>query len=273
MLVRSRNQQGFAHVGIIVGVILFVGVLGLVIWRLWDTQHKGSPASSAVQQAIANAQCDTNDKDICKFYASWKATSSLKVASTDVADGKTTSSTFESSDAGKRFHMVTNVNGKPYETISIDNAIYTRDASGTWWKQTLEPSKESTYKGDYNYDFSDPNDTKATQKVTYKALGKEACGNLTCFKYQVVDPAAADSTQYIWFDTKDYQLRRMRTENKDGSTSDQSFSYANVSINAPSPVKDLAPNQTLNPETGEVMTLPSQSDMQNQLNNALQNAQ
>lgn len=274
MLVRSRDQQGFAHVGIIVTVVLFVGVLGLVAWRVWNAQQHGSPASSAVQQAIANAPCDVNDKDICKFYASWKATSNLKVSSTDVAQGKTTTSTFESSDSGKRFHMLTSVGGKPYETISIDTAVYTKDASGTWWKQTIEPSKVNDYKSDdYKYDFTDPSDTKDTQKVTYKALGKEACGNFTCFKYQVIDPSATDSTQYVWFDTKDYQLRRMRTENKDGSTSDQSFSYNNVSINVPSPVKELGPNQTLNPETGEVMTLPSQQDIQDQLNSALHDAQ
>jgi hypothetical protein len=261
---RAKNQQGIVHIGLIIGLLIFVGVVALIAWRWWSTQQTGgSSDSSAVQQAVANAKCDVGDKDICKFYTSWKASANYKVTSTDTREGQTATSTFESTDSGKRFHMVTTMDGKPYETIHIDNVIYTRDANGKWWKQTVDTSKVDQYKSsDYKYDFSNPEDTTTTAtKTTYKLIGQEACGNLTCFKYQVTDPSATDQTQYIWFDNHNYQLRRMRTESKDGSVSDQTFSYTGVTINAPASATELLPSQVVNPLTGEVTTIPSQSDI------------
>jgi outer membrane lipoprotein-sorting protein len=272
----QRRQQGFAHLGIVVAVVVFLGVIALIVWRVWGSQLglPGATPPSALQQALANAKCDVGDKDICKFYTSWKFSTSYKVTSTDVRDGQTTTSTFESADSGKRFHMSMMMSGKPYEVTTIDKTTYTRDVNGKWWKQTTQPSQDSTTKGsDYNYNFSDPASTTTVDKTTYKLIGREACGNLTCFKYQVVDPAATDQTQYIWFDTTDYQLRRMRTESKDDSTSDQSFSYTGVSINAPANATELQFNQVLNPTTGEVMTVPSQNDIQDQIDDALNGAQ
>lgn len=265
-LYARQRQQGIAHIGMIIGVVIFIAVVGLIAWRVWDAQkNRSSSSDAAIQQALANVNCEGQDKDICKFYASWKASSSYKVSSINTYGGQTTSSTFESADSGKRYHMVTAVNGKPYETINIDNALYTKAADGTWWKQTITVGKESDYKSDdYSYDFTDPETTEPEQKTTYKLLGKESCGKLTCFKYQVVNTGSTETTEYIWFDDRDYQLRRMRTESKDGN-SDQTFSYDKVTINVPSPVKELGPNQMLNPETGEVITLPSQNDIQTQL--------
>ena len=256
-----QGQLGFAHIGIIVSAVIFVTVAALIVWRVWAAQHhSNSPASattSSVQRTTTGTNCVGNDRDICKFYAAWQASTDFKVTATEVDSGQTSTSTFESSDSGKRFHMLTSLNGRPYETINIDNTVYIKDASGTWWKQNVQASQLDQYRGNYLYNFTNPSETQSTQHVTYKALGQEACGTLTCLKYQVIDPTAADSTQYIWFDSKNYQLRRMFTQSTAGTSSDQVFSYGTVTINAPMPVKDLEPNQTFDPETGQVIDLQS----------------
>jgi len=59
---------------------------------------------------------------------------------------------------------------------------------------------------------------------------------LTCFKYQITDTSTPTTETFVWFDTKDFLLRRITT--KDGvNTSDMTLSYDKVSISTPSPVK------------------------------------
>jgi hypothetical protein len=126
----------------------------------------------------------------------------------------------------------------------------------------LPKAQEDTIKGNYDHDFETPkSDTPepASQEPTYKKIGKEACGNLTCFKYEVVDPSSPGK-QTLWFDDKDYQLRRMRIESE-GTVSDQVFAYSSVSITAPSPTKDLGPNQYIVPGQSEPVTMPSADEL------------
>ena len=49
-------------------------------------------------------------------------------------------------------------------------------------------------------------------------------GLCTFRKYEVVDPKATDEKEYIWFDDGVHQLRRTRTENREGF-SEQTFEY------------------------------------------------
>lgn len=254
-----KDQRGIAHlVEIVIIGVLVLGGIGFIAWRVMSANQAGTGQSAELKKALESAKCDYSDKDLCKFFVSYRDLADTKVSSTQVAEGKTTSSTYESTDKGKKYHMIMQVEGSPYEVIGIDNTIYTKDQSdGKWWKQTIEPAKESDYKGDYNYNFQEPAATETPDKTSYKKIGTEACGNLTCFKYQIIDPNSTDIKQYMWFDNKDYQMRRYRTENNDGSSTDQTFSYAKVTINVPSPTKDLPANSYINPATGQAVTLPS----------------
>jgi hypothetical protein len=47
--------------------------------------------------------------------------------------------------------------------------------------------------------------------------------------------------QYMWFDDKDYLMRKMLTEGKNGDVSESVYSYAKVTINEPSPIKEGMP--------------------------------
>ena len=255
---RFTDERGIAHiVEIVIIAVVLLGVAGFIGWRVLDA-NQNKP--NAAQQAIANAECKKiNDQDVCKFLTGWKQNTSYKVTSTQTVAGESSTSIFSATNNGANYHMQMTINGQPYEVIGIGNVLYTKDsADGKWWKQTIEPGKEADYKAGNNYTFEDPNtasDTPAAQEPQYKKIGVEACGDKTCFKYQIIDPSAADTTQFIWFDNKDYQLRRMTSTFKD-STSDQTFAYEKIAINAPSPTKDLPAGSYIVPGQSEPLSVP-----------------
>ncbi|HSE61064.1 MAG TPA: hypothetical protein VLA88_02080 [Candidatus Saccharimonadales bacterium] len=266
--VNVKDQRGIAHiVEIVIVGVLVLGIGGFVAWRVMDAQKSNQPANNNnSSNPLANVECKLSDKDICKFFTSWRMNAQYKVTSSQTADGQTSTSTYEASDNGKSYHMTMTVNGAPYEIIAVGDYMYTKDFSDNkWWKQQLPKAQEDTIKGSYNYDFDEPtSDTPApeTKEPVYKKIGKEACGNLTCFKYEVLDPEQPNGKQTLWFDDKDYQLRRMRLENE-GTVSDQTFAYSSVKITAPSPTKDLAPNQYIVPGQSTPVTMPSADELKN----------
>lgn len=261
---KQNDQSGFAHMVeiVIIGVVV-LGIAGFIGWRVMTAQSGTGANNSATNnnQASTAIPCTSSDKDLCKFFASWKVSENQKVTMSMTSGGQTSSSVFESSNSGKNYHMVMSVSGTPYEIIVIDSTTYTK-AGSTWYKQTTKSDTATSYKDSFTPDVKEPEtktpDTKDTTPVTtYKKIGAEKCGNLDCLKYQVVDPSSTDTTQFLWFDTKDYQLRRMHSESTNGDVTDQVFEYGNVNITVPSPVKDLGPNQYIVPGQSEPMTMPS----------------
>lgn len=241
------NAGGVAHLAlIVVGVVVLAGV-GFAAYRVTSKDKQSSSDTSQT----ANVPCESDDKDLCKFFSSWKASTKYRLVST-APDGK--KSTFEIDGNKNRISMA--VEAGTYEVITIDKTTYTK-AGSTWYKQTAKSSGEDLTQ-DYKIDLEEPKDegTDTKDQTTYKKIGKEACGNLTCFKYEVVNPATPDVKQYIWFDDNEYQLRRTRTENKEGAT-EMTFEYSGITVSEPSPVKELAPNQVIIPGQSEPMTLPT----------------
>lgn len=245
----KSQERGIGHVGVIAIIVALLAVGG-VGWWVW--QKNNSP----LQKAIESAKCDYEDKDICKFFASWKATENYTVESTAEADGQTITTTIQSE--GKDKTHVTFAGGLTYETITIGDTVYTK-AGDTWYKQTLSAEEVKNYQGDVDTDFTEPTNGG---KISYTKVGTEQCGDLTCFKYQIVDADTPDIKQFLWFDTQNYQLRRMQITNADGTVFEATFSYGKVSISEPSPVKELGANQYLVPGQSEPTTLPDAGDME-----------
>ena len=244
-----NNQRGFSVVGIIAIILVVVAVVG-VGWWVWDKNN----GDSAQKAAIENAQCDSEDKDICKFLASWKATDSYTVESTSVNQGQTVKTTIKSESKDKTYVKFSG--GMEYETITINDTLYTK-AGDTWYKKTLNPDEITDYQGDLDTNFPEPTNDG---KNTYTKIGIEDCGDRKCFKYQVMDTDTPDVTQYLWFDTENYQLHRVQITNTDGSTFDSTFSYGKVNVDEPSPVKDLGENQYIVPGQSEPTTMPGAGD-------------
>lgn len=251
---RTR-ERGFSPAIIIIPVVV-IGIVGALAYVYFTKINTTPKASSALEIAIQEAakKCDIDDKDICKFYGSWKVSKQYRVTSVSTTDGVKTTSLYEV-DGDKTYMKSDGENG--YEVISIDKTTYTK-AGDTWWKQTAKPAVDlpaENVTSPENDSFDDPTSSATEQKTTYKKLGKEACGNLQCFKYQVINSTQTDPTDIIYFDDKEYQLRKMTSESA-GSLTEQTFEYGNVSIKVPSPVRELAENQYIIPGQSEPATVP-----------------
>lgn len=255
----ATKQRGVGHVGLIlvIVVILVVGGVGWFVWQRNKDDKKPSVESS-LQEIINKANCPYEDKELCKFFASYKAQDYYTLTATSENEGQKATTTMQAEGEDK-YHV--KIEGPlSYEIITIGNSSYTKAANGTWYKQTITPDKAKEYKGEAGVELSEPTTAQSSgTEPAYQRLGKEKCGDQTCFKYQVTDPADPATAQFIWFDDKDYQLRRLQTASGD-TTFDATFSYSRVSIKEPSPVKDLGPNQYIIPGQSEPVTLPSAGD-------------
>lgn len=215
-----------------------------------EKPEQAAPSAQAPSQApevapgIA-AKCPYDDADLCKFMLNWKEAPSYKATATSKTPGQPMMETsVEQAAGGKDMHMVGKENGKvASEFISLAGTTYMKDLpSGTWLKfppqeQTGESPTAAEPQVKVTYDDSGDIEKDLT---SYEKEGTEACGTSTCFKYKVVDPAASD-VQYLWFDDKQYMLRKMRTESKDGGYYEMSIEYGPVTIAPPTgTIKDFS---------------------------------
>ena len=258
----SLNQEGsVVQILLAVVVVVVVAVVGVFAWK--NMKKNADDVSSDLGSKLASAKCDYDDKDLCKFFTSYKEHKSYKlVMTTTTAEGQQSTSTIEAEGHDKT-HMTMSGSGMNIETITIGKTIYTKAANGTWWKQTLDDKKlEETKKDVGTPELKEPSkDEPEAQKTQYKKIGKEPCGKLECFKYQVIQSSDSSTTEYIWFDTKDYQMRRSTSESSEGK-SEMVYTYEDVKISEPSPVKELGPNQYLMPGQSEPTTMPDMSQYQ-----------
>lgn len=256
----SNDQRGIGHLGLILAVVVVLGIGGVGYFVYNKNKNSSlSTADSAVQEALKNAKCEYDDKDLCKFFASYKVQKYFTINTVSEADGKKTNMLIKTEGSDKSYMKIDGET--PYEVVTIGKTIYTKATSGTWWKQVTAETDSTTanLQDDAKTDFEEPSTTESS-KTTYKKIGKEKCDNLTCFKYQQIEPNDPSTTTYLWFDDKDYQVRRTQTTSSD-STSDSTYSYAKVSISEPTPVKELGENQYLMPGASEPTTLPAAGDV------------
>jgi hypothetical protein len=252
-----KNQLGLAHLGLILVAVVVIGAIGFAGWKVANNSKAKTSTSTADTNeldAAVKAKCDkSKDKDLCRFFSSsWKESRNYKVTDTDIV-GDSTITVFEAD--GNNYHEV--VTGEHnYEEISIDQTtIYTK-AGDVWYKETIdEPIQDPIVFNREHLVDPDVENPSREHKVTYNFLGKEACGTLTCFKYEVVDYYTQNGKRWIWFDDKEYQLRKSRQETTNG-VGEKVFAYENISVSVPSPVKELGPDQYLPPGATKPVTSP-----------------
>lgn len=247
----NNRKSGLTKTLLIVAGVMVVGAVGYFVWQTFGETAEDAPQDAALNQARAECEKE-NDKDICRFATNWKTNTQYRMVSIG-ADGSQT--TFEID--GDKTHMV--ITGDyPYETITIGDTTYIK-AGDVWYKQTAAVTDEDL-PADPKIDFQEPADeseTDTANKTVYKKLGKEACGGLTCFKYEVVGSQASDGQMLIWFDDKDYRLRKTVSQMSDGTSTETTYAYSSVSISEPSPVRELGPDQYIVPGQTEPQTMPS----------------
>lgn len=253
----THNQQGAVPViAVVVGVVAVVAIGGYLLMN--KSGGSGVPSLPGAASLTLNPNCKHNDPDLCKFVNNFKEHKEFKATSVTTGKEGKMEGTYEMQGEDK-FHMMSSVGGKEMmNMISIGDITYTKDYSDNkWWKQ--KASKEnSEIKDEYAKDYSSE---EVEDKTTYNKEGKEACGDKQCFKYKVVNPDMGDYTEYIYFDDKEYLLRKTRTEDKEGNVTEATYAYGGVSISAPSPTKEAAEGQVVIPGGG-AMPAMSESDKQ-----------
>ncbi len=244
----KNDMKGALSPILIIVIIAVIGVVGFAGYKVMNTKKSKDSAANNSVPAEVKEQIDEacmkefNDKDLCKFMGSWEASKSYKAsfASVDAegkkglmkieADGDNTSSTILENDK------------EVSAFITLNKTSYMKDnEKGIWYK--LPEAQASTQKTESNpvseLKIGNDSSEEAKNTTTYKKIGKEACGDKTCYKYQVIDTSDKETLEsFIWFGDKDFKMARWTTKSKDGSSSDASFNYGKVTIVAPSPVED-----------------------------------
>lgn len=237
----NKDQRGLTPVMIVVAVVV-VAAIGFIGYKVTQKDSVLSNATPAQKAVISECEKLYNDKELCKFAANSdieKLSYQMVVTSTD-AQGKTSTLTMLS-DGKDNSQVNGTTEGQAYDAITLNGTSYVKDSSdGQWFK--FAPSNTAAPQTD---DLSDDIKVSSTFSATadknysYKKIGKEKCGKLTCFKYQFTDKTQPDSTQFVWFDTKDYRMQRFSFKDKDSST-DMVITYKSVKISEPSPTKDFS---------------------------------
>ncbi len=184
--------------------------------------------------------CHFDDKNLCRFWTSWEASSDMTVRMTTTGKNGKTSNIVMELDGTANSHMTMSEGGKTaMESIQLDMTTYVKGEDGVWTKfgsgtPGLDAEAPNKNEG-IHFDLSDED----TSKTTFVAMGTEACGNLTCFKYQIIE-SGMSGTQYVWFDTKEFKLRKTQYEDAELGVTVAEYSYGDVNITAPSPVKELS---------------------------------
>jgi outer membrane lipoprotein-sorting protein len=243
-MIKINDDHGIAHVAAIGLIAVVVAVVGFAGWRVMEKNKDGSSKNSSVataemKQIEQECNKELGDKDFCRFASSYNLETSYKmIVNTSGAEGP--SVTEIEVDAKGNSSMISKEGDK--ETggfITLDKVTYFKDVdSGTWYKMPSSDTSSEEPENPLSESKSVVDDFKG-DKSTFKKIGKEKCGNLNCFKYQITESESPNTEQFVWFDDKDYMLRRWMT--KEGAEiSDMTVSYGSVNIKAPSPVKDYS---------------------------------
>lgn len=260
---RAKSRLGIIIIASI-GLIVVVAA-GAAIYVALSNNNNNETASKNTAKDIKalRAECiKKHDADICQMAVNWQeASKNYRITAT----GGGATSLIEIND--DRYHTKVDSGSIVADLISIGKDTYTR-AGDVWYKRTLTSTTQAlTNTESLTFDDLlgkyDESVTKEDQKKTYKSVGKEACGDRQCFKYEMTDPADPGSVSIIWFDTKEYKPRKVTTT-LDGATSEATIEYGNVTIAAPTNVRELAEDEYLEPGKTTPTKLPSSKTMQQQ---------
>ena len=236
------DERGVGHLLMIIVAVLVLAAIGVVGWKV-ASNKSSNPSSnlSSADKALSKAKqssCMTayNDSKLCSFAAFSTAFNKTAYTATLKATQQGgTSSTFTIKSDGKgNTELVSTGSGQQIDAITLNGTSYIQsNGTGSWIAYpsgTSAPTLDPTTGMDIGVGSSG---------LAYKYLGKEACGSLTCYKYQVASSLTPGTTQYVWFDNNSYKLREWSYTDGSGNSTDMAVNYSSVNITMPSPVESL----------------------------------
>lgn len=242
-----KTFSSFPRVGI---VVIFLSV-SIILAGCKQVQQKAQEVAQQVQTGLLTEKdlAGITDSLVRKHLVAQANVRAYRILSRSSGRGEPLTTTeIQILGTEVRFRTITQIGNKTtQEMIVIGDTTYVMDfKDGKWWKQTTKSETKEEVKGleipnleDIKAEF-----TKKQQVAQFKQLGTEACGSLTCYKYQEIDNDNKEEVRTFWFDNQDFLLRK--EVNKFGEfISTNEYSYDSININVPSPTKDVPAGKSI----------------------------
>lgn len=218
-----KKQKPLYLIFLMCSVLLLVIVIGLFLLK-----------SSTTSEKIASAAACDYDRHVCQFlqklhdpdqFYAMPLTATISVSTMN----KPTGQVMLAADTNNNVYVTSSESGKiQAELLVIGDALYKKTASGTWQQQ--EGADSQAFLQFRQKALNEANIRGKT--TTYTALGKENCGLLTCFKYQITAPSLGSAKVYVFFDTTMYLLRKI-IHQAQNTTTETTFAYTPLTITPP----------------------------------------
>lgn len=267
----QKEQSAFSPVIIIIIVGLIIAAAGGYYFMSSKSGGSNPLTSNPVVKAkIEKELADIKDPLIRKHFAAQLSQTTFRTTTKSSGRGEPSSVTEIQMKGESLYYRTIELDNNNKETshmISMGDTTYVKDyTDGKWWKQTSKPATKtaSTEVIPTPESFKDELDKKK-DTTQYNKLGEEVCGTLTCYKYEEIDSANKENSRIFWFDNKDFLLRKEQYKFGEFTTTAE-YSYDNISINAPSPTKEVPAGKNIYEylSTGAAgSTLPTNQDIEN----------
>jgi outer membrane lipoprotein-sorting protein len=249
----TKHESGVGSIFIIVSIIVVLAVAGVIIWQVTKkspSKTTGSVTNSTTSASSTNPNISSacqkvfNDNKLCAFAEHTNIDTISYIANGSAVEGSNSAKiTFTvQHDSKNNIFLTYSDNGQQISVINFNGATYMQDGLNTTWLEYTNSSAAASAGipnpvGNFELKF----DSSTGAGITAIKDGMTTCGKLTCYKYQIKDTSKPTTTQYVWFDNKDYLLREYSFSNSStGTSANINFVYGSVTIAAPSPVQTVS---------------------------------
>ncbi len=233
-MTKAKNTPNKSLIIAILVAIVAIGA-GSAYLLLNRNQNNSEITDNPTESSqMASADCSKiSDEDFCHFVANTSNFSSQPYVAEIVStkDGKESKMTLSSDGKGN-----TKIESDQLNMITLNGSTYTK-MDQAWYKMSL-PDSSSISGSDVVNDLDLKDQENLDER--YKRIGQEACGSMTCIKYEVSSKSddGTPATTNVWIDTKEHKLRKVEGS-YDGGTMTMNISYQDVNISEPSPVQEM----------------------------------
>lgn len=239
------SSKGAANVFVIIAIVAAVAVGGYFLMQKGGLPTPSGGGTTLTQRATEADFEFIEDPTLRKHFVAQANQTTYRTKSTGSGSGLTIVNEVQiKGDSFNTSEVQSDGNKEIKHTITIGDTIYLKDYSDKkWWKQEVkyEPTKDEGVEKeepvDFKEEYSKPN-------LEFKSLGKEACGNLTCFKYEQYDPENPEVKRTFWFDNKEYLLRKEQGGFGEFISTIE-YTYDGINVQTPSPIKDVPEGRSI----------------------------
>lgn len=249
---------------IVVAVLAVAGGAYFFTAKKQPKMAENQEQKAAIQEMLADCKYD---KDFCAYMAAQAKSMSSGVIITTSSEVKNFGlSTSEMKiDGSENMEINSYKDGKLESSMIVfEKVTYIKDTDGSWYSlNTPNPQDNEYNQGTMEEIKNTYSEENADMQV--KKVGTEACGNLTCDKYEIINVIGEQSsTMYTWIDTKEHLARKMEFAFEGGSST-MEYKYESVQIAKPSPIKEMpsfeVPGSVQGSSTSDE-AMPSQEELE-----------